>query len=1133
VNGAYNGKFIDFTSGNANGLRGQILTYTSAGGTATFTLSAPLSVTPLPIVPPGTIPVVPAAGSTFQIESSDTGRSQLDNVTRDNTPIIFLRLDDAIFLHDLPGNPAAGGVPPMGPIVIPFNPSTDPLNTAPGYRIAIFDEGSTPPQLGTAPQTLVGFAAPVPGQEGVYSFQFPSAPGPFLPLSDGSHFITARVQLIDPATPTQNGFGDRSLPLEIVVDTHTPPVFFGLPFLSNDGLDAASDTGVIGQPATFTDRITSNTQPTFFGTAEANSIVKLYADLNNNGIVDPTDFLIGQTVATPLDGTNQYPGGRWVVTSDVDLNDPVYFPHDGVRKLLVTAEDPSGNLSAPGLLSIFLDTAGPQIASPANGIPAIQINSTSSTFDLFGLKLNHNEDGPTPLVNSLIINVQDLPVEDAAFLRNAIQTSNPVPGLPFTLPNPGIFVVQGDHNGVIPITQVIVTNNPNNPPTFLPIAGQKALATVQLVFAQPLPDDCFTLTIQSTGLVDPAGNQLDGESNAIEPVGTPIFPSGDGQPGGNFVARFTVDSRPELGTYAAGAVFVDINGNMVWDPQGQDNDFTNRDLTFSLGLASGVSGVSGMGIHDDVFAGKFAGNGVSDGFDKLAAYGFDPVAGSFRWLIDTNNNGVIDTSGDFHTIQPLVANFNVNALPVAGNFDGVASNGDELGLFNGTQWAFDTNHNHIIDSGDTIVSTSLRGAPIVGDFNGDGVVDLATFKDDAFSFNFGTGAPGTQPSWSGSVNATINFGLPGNVELPVAADMNQDGITDIGLFLPGKTGVLPQSSANWEFLLSKITEGQTGFNALNHPYTPTPLGNDIFAQFGDASALPVVGNFDPPTATPQLPTPITLAPILGTAAVNASVGSGGQWYAIEPLRSGTVSVSSTATTIGTHLDINLYDANYHSIGGSDVGVGVTAGQTYLVRLTGNDPAVSLKISNTVADSDRCDTNRDGHISASDLLKVINDLLSEGRHATPLVLGDPKLYLDTNLDGQISPQDALVVINYLLSHSPSTGGSNLAGPSAAPSAATSASPSVVPDASAAVTVGLVLAADSSTPSTSEQSGMAVAQAPADAVYSQIGSTGAPASEVVLEQSTSLLTATKPASSSGESSQMAVDASLTDPNWDPLS
>src|SRR5262249_6938124 len=161
-------------------------------------------------------------------------------------------------------------------------------------------------------------------------------------------------------------------------------------------------------------------------------------------------------------------------------------------------------------------------------------------------------------------------------------------------------------------------------------------------------------------------------------------------------------------TYAAAAVYVDINGNLLWDPQGQDNDATNRDLTFSLGISPSLQGVvSPMGVHDAVFAGNFprfvergdddiraaAAVLLANGFDKLAAYGNDPVAHGFRWLIDTNDDGVIDPAqGDFATIQP--PGFQLNALPVAGNFDGVASNGDEIGLFTGTRWYFDTNHNH-------------------------------------------------------------------------------------------------------------------------------------------------------------------------------------------------------------------------------------------------------------------------------------------------------------------------------------------------------------------------------------------------------------------------------------------------------
>ena len=103
----------------------------------------------------------------------------------------------------------------------------------PGYAIAIFDEG--PGTVGaTPPQTPLGFAfnvgdlnsdgdttdageAFVPG---VYKFTTPL-------LTDGSHFLSARVQMIDPprrVPVSQTGFGARSVSLEIVVDTVIPPV---------------------------------------------------------------------------------------------------------------------------------------------------------------------------------------------------------------------------------------------------------------------------------------------------------------------------------------------------------------------------------------------------------------------------------------------------------------------------------------------------------------------------------------------------------------------------------------------------------------------------------------------------------------------------------------------------------------------------------------------------------------------------------------------------------------------------------------------------------------------------------------------------------------------------------------------
>src|SRR5205807_3911189 len=93
--GYYNGKVLTFTSGPLNGQRGTIMTYTVAGTVGTFTMTTPFIG-------------APAATDTFIVESVDTGRSQLDNVTRDNQPTIFLRLDDGIFLNDIPGNGVPG-----------------------------------------------------------------------------------------------------------------------------------------------------------------------------------------------------------------------------------------------------------------------------------------------------------------------------------------------------------------------------------------------------------------------------------------------------------------------------------------------------------------------------------------------------------------------------------------------------------------------------------------------------------------------------------------------------------------------------------------------------------------------------------------------------------------------------------------------------------------------------------------------------------------------------------------------------------------------------------------------------------------------------------------------------------------
>ncbi len=969
-------------------------------------------------------------------ETSDTGRNNQDNVTRDNTPTVTSTIDDVqgAALNNFPND----------------------------IRYRIFDRPGTGPDV-----LLVDSFVTIPGLSTAKFFT------DTLPvLADGVHNLKLEAE--------DRAGNINDFLLEITIDTVAPPVFFGFSANVNDGLEPDSDSGVEGNPATFTDRITNVTRPTFWGEAEANAIVRLFEQSFGAA------FVFGQDVAIPLDGNFAFPNGRWEITTNVDLNDPSFFFPDGLRQMAITAEDLAGNESDLQELDIFIDTQGPQVTNV--GIP------DHPEFNLFGLKPGNASQGPTPLVFSLAIDLQDLPNRVAEFLYNAIDAG--------VAETPGLIEVRGDHNGVVAISNITVELDP-------PQVNQPATATIVLNFAAPLPDDRFTLTIDDD-LVDLAGNNLDGENNAIEPNDFPLFPSGDGQPGGDFVARFTVDSRPEIGTYAATTIYIDINGNLFFDPQGTNNDTTNRDLTFNLGIVPSLQGtVTPFNVHDGLFAGNFPGidhrngheeNGevepanavlgyglFADGYDKLAAYGYDPIPGGFRWLIDTNHDGIIDpAAGDHATIQP--SNWQINGLPIAGNFDGDLDNGDEIGLFDGTQWFMDTNHDYIIDGSDLIFSTNLRGAPIVGDFNGDGVDDLGTWRNDQFTFAFGSqpGGPGTQPTWSSNVQAVINWGLPGTADKPVAADMDQDGIDDIGLWLPERTGTLPLENGHWEFLISNDFamehRGGNQVNALNHPFSPTPLGHDIFAQFGDAFALPIVGNFDPPVAKPSLPEPQALPAMLGTLPMGTQVIDGDQWYSFTPLRAGTVRVEASTSTPGTSISATLYDENYRLRGSSSASAdaqvslysSITAGETYMLRLSGDNATADVTLSNQVPVNDRLDTSRDGIISPLDALRVINSLILDGVHATPMDASNAGMYLDTTLDGIISPLDALQIINYLITHSPS--------PTASPATAAGdavASPSTA-TADDAVTFAVALDKQDST-------GPTATPAAIDSVYAELDPT----------------------------------------------
>jgi len=667
-------------------------------------------------------------------------------------------------------------------------------------------------------------------------------------LADGVHNLKLEVE-------DRAGNISHDFLLTVTVDTLTPPVSFGLPAVVNaeDGLDASSDSGVTTMPATYADRVTNDTTPALWGRAEANTIIRVYHDDDGDGVIDLStnpavgDTFLGQTVAVPYDGNDAYPDGFWQINSVLDLNQILGLPKDGVRQLLVTAEDLAGNPMPMNLeiadgvdsLNIFIDTQGPQVYDPAGAEQAVH-PAGFPEYDLFDPKPSEN--GFTPLTRQITINVRDLPVRsgvDPNFRYEALKQD-----IAETLGN---YMLVGDHVGPIGIVDVVVTND-------VVLNGQQATATIDLVFADFLPDDRYTLTV-SDNLVDPAGNNLDGESNASGPLDDPTFPTGDGVPGGAFVSRFTIDSRPEVGTFIPTTIAIDINGNFVWDPSNAQigNDRTNVDLTFTMDRPGLVGG--GFAVHDTVFAGKFVGGGFGGGapvppeflFDQLGVYGYSAETAEHRWLIDLDSDGVTD----IYSSQPVLTTFGldtVGALPVAGNFDNDLTNGDEIGLYYAGNWGFDFNHNFVIEPGEIVANTGLHGVPIVGDFDGNGVDDVAVFNNNNFTFALSGGAFGAFAAFP-----QMQWGFSGVLERPVAADMDQDGIDDIGLFVPRNTAQPLRQTAEWYFLLSGFADQvDLSIASIAHAFEPVPFGNDLYAEFGDELALPIVGNFDPPVVASEV-----------------------------------------------------------------------------------------------------------------------------------------------------------------------------------------------------------------------------------------------------------------------------------------
>jgi hypothetical protein len=168
-----------------------------------------------------------------------------------------------------------------------------------------------------------------------------------------------------------------------------------------------------------------------------------------------------------------------------------------------------------------------------------------------------------------------------------------------------------------------------------------------------------------------------------------------------------------------------------------------------------------------------------------------------------------------------------------------------------------------------VVSDGLQGIPVVGDFDGSGHIEFATYQPSSELWTFDLNPFGVHDI------VTLQWGFLPDKDfpvVPVAADMNGDGVTDIGLYVP-RTGSPSQGSqtttlfraADWYWLVSQGTPVVGTIDTLAHAFNPTPFGSDLYYSFGNGDELPLVGHWGRPGPT-QAPNPtLTQTPVpIGT-----------------------------------------------------------------------------------------------------------------------------------------------------------------------------------------------------------------------------------------------------------------------------
>ena len=313
------------------------------------------------------------------------------------------------------------------------------------------------------------------------------------------------------------------------------------------------------------------------------------------------------------------------------------------------------------------------------------------------------------------------------------------------------------------------------------------------------------------------------------------------------------------GSFDPGALSPAVNFSVISGAGVAVSNASSLQFSNLNSITTGTATATFARPSDIVFSGKFpdfSAETDATGLNTLAAYGKD-TTGQYRWLFE-NANGTTTTV--YNPVQ-------INGLPVAGNFFGDSGTGDGLGIFTGSQWYLYSLN--LVNGAPSVqlvntVNWPASGLPVVGDFDGDGLPDLATYNANTGTFSVAFGSDGYA-----SIGATATIQFPGVRARPVAADVDGsvnsttgDNIDSLGVWVPDLNGTPSTTKpADWYFLEADDVPlaGRTAaFNVAHY-------------QFGSSIGEPFTGLFS--SATSGLTTTAASPAITVAAAPNMAMAS--------------------------------------------------------------------------------------------------------------------------------------------------------------------------------------------------------------------------------------------------------------------